>query len=137
MHPLLCYLLARPFEVRDLLPGHGVNPSLGPPLETSCFKGSWRKTPYSERACAKLRCRIMRATCGPGGSGRMRVNPSLGPPLETSCFKGSWKKIPYSERACAKLRCGICGPGAGQVDQAVAGLQADLICVRLFLVVLR
>jgi hypothetical protein len=26
---------------------------------------------------------------------------------------------------------------AGQVDQAVAGLQADLICVRLFLVVLR
>ena len=58
---LLCYLLGRPFEARGLLPGHGINPSLGPPLATSCCKGFRKKTPYSERACAKLRHRINRA----------------------------------------------------------------------------
>ena len=33
--------------VSGLLPGYGMNPSLGPPLETSCFKGSWKRAPYS------------------------------------------------------------------------------------------
>jgi hypothetical protein len=28
---------------------------MGPPLETSCFKGSWKETPYSELANTKLR----------------------------------------------------------------------------------
>ncbi len=27
-----------------------MNPSLRPLLETSCFKGSWKKNPYSDRA---------------------------------------------------------------------------------------
>jgi hypothetical protein len=39
-----------------------MNPSLGSPLETSCYKGSWTKTPYSERACSRLRVRITRLT---------------------------------------------------------------------------
>jgi len=32
-----------------------MNSSLRPPLDTSCFKGSCKKTPCSERACAKLK----------------------------------------------------------------------------------
>jgi hypothetical protein len=31
-----------------------INPSLGPPLETSCFKGSWKKTPGCELASTEL-----------------------------------------------------------------------------------
>ena len=37
-------------ETRDLLPGHGMNTSLWPPLETSCFKGSWKQIPYFKPA---------------------------------------------------------------------------------------
>jgi len=35
-------------------------PSLGPPLETSCFKGSWKQTPYSEPASLKLRFKALK-----------------------------------------------------------------------------
>ena len=57
---VMCYLLGRQFEARGLLPAHGINPSMGPPLETSCFKGSWKETPYSELACATLKVSIIR-----------------------------------------------------------------------------
>ena len=35
-------------------------PSLGPPLETSCFKGSWKQTPYSGPAASKLRFKALK-----------------------------------------------------------------------------
>ena len=53
-----CHLLGRQSEARGLVPGRGINPSLGPPLATSCCKGSWNKTPCSELARARLRLRF-------------------------------------------------------------------------------
>ncbi len=124
--------MGRPFEARGLLPGHGINPSLGPPLATSCCKGSWKKTPYSERACARLRLTINRAMEPVAGAAALTVQQSNpvafhasiwhkpervtvllpGPyasgmthPSLQGCTRGvSWKEYGHSKPARARLK---------------------------------